>query len=71
MAFNTQTRAAHSALALEISAGVHHLVQAANDFRLYRATLRELSRLDDRTLADLGLHRSGIRAAARKAIYGL
>lgn len=70
MAIGHETRTTQSALALEISAFVHHLVQAAHDHRAYRQTLRELSRLDDAALADLGLHRSGIRAAAREAVYG-
>ncbi len=70
MAYNTETRTAQSALALEISAAVHHLVQKLHDYADYRATIRELSRLDDATLADLGLHRSGIHAQARKAVYG-
>jgi len=71
MAFNTVTRTAPSALALEVSAFVHHAIQALNDYRLYRATVRELSRLDTATLADLGLSRSGIRAEALKAVYGI
>jgi len=60
-----------SSLAIEISATVHHAVQAIQDYRAYRITLRELARLDDATLADLGLHRSGLRAEARRAIYGV
>jgi uncharacterized protein YjiS (DUF1127 family) len=71
MAFANETRTTMpSGLALEISAGVHHLVQAVADYRAYRATLAELRRLDDRALADLGLHRSGIRATAHQAVYG-
>ncbi|MDM8166354.1 DUF1127 domain-containing protein [Roseovarius sp.] len=45
-------------------------MQAAYDYLAYRATVRELSELDAATLADLGIHRSGIRAKAREAIYG-
>ena len=40
-------------------------MQAAYDYLAYRATVRELSELDAATLADLGIHRSGIRAARR------
>ena len=71
MAFNIATRTDQPGLALEISAAVHHLMLAIHDHRLYRTTVRELSRLDDATLADLGMHRSGIRAIARKAVYGV
>lgn len=71
MTFIAQTRAAPSGLALEISAGMHHAMQAAMDYYLYRVTLRELHALDDATLTDLGLHRSCIRAEARRAVYGI
>ncbi|MEQ9261023.1 MAG: DUF1127 domain-containing protein [Roseovarius sp.] len=71
MTFMTQTRTAPSGLALEISAMMHHAMQAAMDYYLYRVTLRELRALDTAALTDLGLHRSGIRAAARKAVYGI
>jgi len=37
---------------------------------MYRETLRELSNLSDRELADIGLHRSQITAIALKAAYG-
>lgn len=71
MAIATETRTAQPVLALEISAAVHHLIQRLADFRAYRATVTELSKLDDRTLADLGIPRSGIRGAARYAVYGV
>lgn len=36
-------------------------------YRVYRNTVRELSRLSDRALTDLGLSRSMIRSLAREA----
>ena len=39
-------------------------------WRLYRRTLEELSALNDRDLADLGLSRSMIRGIAIEAAYG-
>lgn len=70
MAHASDRRVAASALGLEISAAAYHLTQAVADYLRYRATLRELARLDADALADLGLHRSGLRAAAREAVYG-
>ncbi|MGR3540725.1 MAG: DUF1127 domain-containing protein [Hasllibacter sp.] len=40
------------------------------DWVLYRRTIRELDRLTARELADLGLSRAGLKAAAREAVYG-
>ncbi len=39
-------------------------------YRVYRTTVKELSSLSDRGLADLGLSRSMIRSVARAAAYG-
>lgn len=39
------------------------------DLRLYNATVRELSALTDRELADLGISRSSIREIARQSVY--
>ena len=39
-------------------------------YRLYRQTVHELQSLPTRELADLGLTRSSIRAAAYEAVYG-
>ncbi len=39
-------------------------------YRTYRRTIRELSDLSDRALADLGLSRSMIKSIAREAAYG-
>lgn len=38
--------------------------------RVYLQTVSELSALSDRDLADLGLHRSMVRAVAKDAAYG-
>ena len=38
--------------------------------RAARATIRGLQALDDRTLADIGVHRGGIRAVAWAAVDG-
>ncbi|MDV7145742.1 DUF1127 domain-containing protein [Tropicimonas sp. TH_r6] len=39
-------------------------------YRTYRRTVRELSGLSDRALADLGLSRAMIKSLAREAAYG-
>ncbi|MEM9798425.1 MAG: DUF1127 domain-containing protein [Pseudomonadota bacterium] len=43
---------------------------AWGQWRTYRTTLAELSRLSDRDLADLGLFRGNLREVAIKAAYG-
>lgn len=40
------------------------------NYLVYRRTIRELSNLSDRDLADLGLSRSMIRSLAHEAAYG-
>ena len=70
MTFATYTRAAETGLGLEFSAALHQMKLRFADYRIYRATLKELGKLDDRTLADLGIARSGIRAKAHEAVYG-
>ncbi len=39
-------------------------------WKVYRTTVRELSALSNRELADLGVSRSGIDEIAREAAYG-
>lgn len=70
MAFASQTRTAQPSLALEISAGILHLVQRVADLYAYRVTLRQLSRLTDSQLGDMGIRRADIRAEVTKAVYG-
>lgn len=70
MASATQSRSAQNALQIEISAGIYALMTRIADYRAYRRTVAELRALGDRELSDLGLSRSGIRAAAITAVYG-
>ncbi len=46
------------------------LAQRRAQDRAYRSTVRELSALSSRDLADMGIHRAGIHAIARQAAYG-
>jgi uncharacterized protein YjiS (DUF1127 family) len=41
------------------------LIRLFHAWRSYERSMRELSRLDDRELADIGISRSEIRAVAR------
>ena len=70
MAFVSENRSGLNALQLEISATIYHGLQRWDEYRTYRRTINELSRLNGRQLADLGLHRSEIRRAAEEAVYG-
>ena len=53
---------------------LRHLVlsvkQRMAEQALYRTTVRELSDMSGRELADLGLHRSEIRRVAFDSVYG-
>ncbi len=70
MAFATEKRSTASDLQIEISAAVYGLMARVSDYRAYRRTVAELSNLGTSELADLGLVRADIHAAARKAVYG-
>jgi uncharacterized protein YjiS (DUF1127 family) len=53
------------------TAGLFDRVRKAwADHKLYRATLDELSALNDRELADLGLTRFMVREVAYESVYG-
>ncbi|WP_377069429.1 DUF1127 domain-containing protein [Roseovarius ramblicola] len=54
----------------ELRATAHAATQHASAWMAYRRTVRELSGLSNRDLADLGLHRSEIRRVARDSVYG-
>jgi uncharacterized protein YjiS (DUF1127 family) len=65
MALVDRTHAPAAASLAEVAAA------AARRFALwreYRRTLAELRALDDRTLADLGYTRAGLRGLAREAV---
>jgi uncharacterized protein YjiS (DUF1127 family) len=56
---------------LDGTAGLFDRVRKAwADRRLYRATFDELSQLNDRELADLGLTRFMVREVAYESVYG-
>ena len=46
---------------------IAHIVAAFQRWMTYRNTVGELSRLDDRSLSDLGINRCDIDAVARNA----
>ena len=45
-----------------------NLIDSFRNYRRFRATVSELSRLSNRELADLGIERTEIRQVARKAV---
>ena len=47
---------------------ITNLIRAFVEWRRYRAAIRDLSALDDRSLEDIGLNRSMIRDAARSGV---
>ncbi|HKL65636.1 MAG TPA: DUF1127 domain-containing protein [Roseovarius sp.] len=61
---------APSAVWGELRAAVGAAMQHVMAWMAYRRTVRELSDLSNRDLADLGLHRSEIRRVARDSVYG-
>lgn len=46
------------------------LINAYRKHSIYRSTYKELSRLTNHELQDLGLHRSMLESVAREAAYG-
>jgi len=45
-----------------------NLFRSYNNWRRYRSTVNELSRLSAHELSDLGIHRSEISTVARRAV---
>ena len=56
-----------AALPMEIAMFLSYLMSAYRRVMLYRKTLAELSRLDDRDLQDLGISRCDIHHVAQEA----
>lgn len=63
-------RSIESGLVARIAAFAKGLREAHDRRRVYNLTVRELSVLSDRDLADMGIHRSTITDVAREAAYG-
>jgi uncharacterized protein YjiS (DUF1127 family) len=60
----------HSGIVDRISGFFSNLNENRRRYSIYRQTLRELDRLSDRDLNDLGLHRATINSVALEAAYG-
>ncbi len=60
-------RKGRSALAADVNHLAHRLVAWFDEWRRYHETLRELSRLDDRELDDIGIARRDIPSIAKKS----
>jgi uncharacterized protein YjiS (DUF1127 family) len=70
MAYATDTRSAGSSLVQKFSEFRAAMTDRMAKYKMYRATLDELARLDDRDLSDLGISRSMIKGIATEAAYG-
>jgi len=70
MAFANVTRTGEWGIAHQFNALVAKLADQLRRYRVYRQTVSELQSLNDRDLADLGIHRSGITTIAIEAAYG-
>lgn len=70
MANATDSRASGASLIQKISEFRAAMNDRVAKYKLYRQTLEELARLDDRDLIDLGISRSMIKGIATEAAYG-
>lgn len=68
MAFLTDTL--HTPFASKFAATLSTLIADAQNYRMYRKTVAELSSLSNNELFDLGLNRSTIKTSAIEAVYG-
>jgi uncharacterized protein YjiS (DUF1127 family) len=68
MAYFTETH--ETPISVRFSIAATSLVKDIKNYRMYRKTIAELEKQSNRTLEDLGLNRSGIKASARQAVYG-
>lgn len=68
MAFLTNT--IHVPFANRFTAVVASMITDFTNYRMYRKTIVELQKLNDRELNDLGLSRSEIKFSATQAVYG-
>lgn len=69
MAFYTDTHSANVPLMQRITEALHTWTAKSGKRAAYRRTLREMSQLSNRELADLGIHRSEIKRIAYEAVY--
>ena len=69
-ATETQTRGIFAGIADRVSTFFREMSVFNAQYRVYRTTIRELSALSDRDLADLGLSRSMIADIAHEAAFG-
>ncbi len=70
MAFAQQNRTVTGGLSLDLSAKIYALMTRFEEYRAYRRTVSELSKLNRAELADLGLSHANIESAAHQAVYG-
>ncbi|MBD3678573.1 MAG: DUF1127 domain-containing protein [Rhodobacteraceae bacterium] len=70
MAYITAARIEGFGLRDRIAAVLKDLAERRERYNVYRTTVRELSSLSNRELADLGMHYSQIKRIAYDAAYG-
>lgn len=67
MTYSTTSSVRTAGLRDRLSAFFAAIAEGAQRRRVYNSTVRELSQLSDRELADLGVHRSSISTVAAEA----